>query len=178
MRSRVPFRLQASHFEALNLDPSVNYFDDIFDFNKDDDSLPQPHWKPMDVPYSVLEIPVEGMDAPLECPVPGPAGQMYTPGAGGASASGSAPAAAIVPRQFALKYMPPTIMMLYDETDGEKDVVKRFDMAWMDARMTPADLANELYMREPTFFNKTVVRHAQVERLVQRLLDNWPDDEE
>jgi hypothetical protein len=33
------------HFKAANLPPEVNHWKKLFDFSKDDASMPQPHWQ-------------------------------------------------------------------------------------------------------------------------------------
>ncbi len=62
----------AAAFSSAALDPAANHWDRVFDFSKDDASLPAPHWAPL--PEAEWEEWVVGDLAPAhgppEAPVP------------------------------------------------------------------------------------------------------------
>jgi hypothetical protein len=62
----------AAAFASASLDPAANHWDRVFDFSKDDVSLPTPHWAPL--PEGAWEEWVVGDLGPAhgapEAPVP------------------------------------------------------------------------------------------------------------
>ena len=52
----------AQHFRKANLDPLHNHWKRVFDFSKDDMSLPNPHWSLMGAwPFCYLVVYVLGV---------------------------------------------------------------------------------------------------------------------
>jgi len=50
-------------FRQAHLDPNEDHWIKIFDFNKDDDSIPQPHWCLLDRPsFQEWKVPIDGQD--------------------------------------------------------------------------------------------------------------------
>jgi hypothetical protein len=58
----------SAHMAKAGLDPSVSYWNEIFDFNKGDSTWALPHYKIVDEPSSLVEVPVAGM-GPCENPI-------------------------------------------------------------------------------------------------------------
>ncbi|KAK3241757.1 hypothetical protein CYMTET_48505 [Cymbomonas tetramitiformis] len=72
------------HFKSADLDPSINTWYKVYDFNKDEDFGGKMHWAvDMEAPAEYWEVPCEGEDGrpsgPLENPVSLPDGTRYSP---------------------------------------------------------------------------------------------------
>eukprot|EP00741_Cyanophora_paradoxa_P004980 tig00000842_g4828.t1 len=60
----------SAHFAAAKLNPADNRYAAVFDFNKDDDSIPMPHWALMPADeFKPAEVPLDGEFGPVENPV-------------------------------------------------------------------------------------------------------------
>jgi hypothetical protein len=165
------------HFRALKMDPLDNHFGNekkIFDFHKDDPAYPLPHYtvaEPSPFKVMVLESPEHGEP---ENPVPLPDGSAWAP-----ARLGSPPKASpaqqparppFLPKRFALKFSPPTMVLEYEDTATGETAVLNMEVDVTKQSNVP-DVVNNLYSLFPQHINSRSVKKAQLIRLVSMLKD-------